>query len=319
MSTKGTEPVGTDREIVISRVFDAPRELIWEAWTDPAQLVRWWGPNGFTMTVESMDVRPGGVWKHVMRGPDGINYPGESVFQKVVRPEVIVFSHNGRRENGPGSTFLSTWTFEFVEAGKTRVTIRMAFGTAEERDRVVREFGAIEGGKQTLGRLAQHLADEQPMEREVVLTRAFDAPCELVFRVWTEPAHVARWWGPSGFSNPVCEMDVRPGGAYRIVMRAPDGSEYPCQGVYTEVVKPKRLVFTNNAVGPDGTVVLEGLTTVLFDDGGGKTKLTLRTRAKAVVDFARAYLSGMEAGWTQSLEKLAEEVRRAHAAPSGRP
>jgi uncharacterized protein YndB with AHSA1/START domain len=144
-----------------------------------------------------------------------------------------------------------------------------------------------------------------------VLTRVFDAPRELVFRVWTEPVHLVRWWAPQGFTNPICEVDLRAGGAYRIVMRAPDGHEYPCQGVYREIVRPERIVFTNNAIGEDGSPVLEGLTTVHFAEEGGKTTLTMRTRAKAVVDFARAYLSGMEIGWSQSLDKLEDEVRRA--------
>lgn len=314
MKSEENKQATADREIVVSRVFDAPRELVWQAWTDPKQVARWWGPNGFTMTIETMDVRPGGVWRHVMHGPDGTNYPSEGVFREIVSPERIVYSHSGRRENGPGSNFISTWTFENAEVGKTKVTIRMLFQTAVDRDRVESEFGAVEGGKQTLGRLAGHLAAEQPSEREVVLARVFDAPRDLVFRLWTEPAHMARWWGPLGFTNPVCELDVRPRGSYRIVMRAPNGQEFPCQGVYIEVVRPERLVFTNNAVGQDGSPVLEGITAVLFEDTGGKTTLTMRTRAKAVVDFARAYLSGMEAGWTQSLDKLGAEVRRISAA-----
>jgi uncharacterized protein YndB with AHSA1/START domain len=314
MSSETGGPAPSDREIVITRDFDAPRDLVWQAWTDPKQVALWWGPRGFSTTIETMEVKPGGVWKHVMQGPDGAQYPNHSVFQEVVAPEKIVYTHGGRKEGGPSVQFVSTWTFENIAAGKTRLTVRMVFPTAAERDRVVREFGAVEGGKQTLERLAEHLKDSQPAEREVVLTRVFDAPLELVFRVWTEPAHLARWWGPRGFTNPICESDLRPGGAYRIVMRAPDGSEYPCQGIYKEIERPRRLVFTNNAIGGDGTPVLEGLTTVLFTEQGGQTKLTLRTRAKAVVDFARAYLSGMEAGWAQSLEKLDEEVRRARAA-----
>jgi uncharacterized protein YndB with AHSA1/START domain len=315
MRTESREPVATNREIVITRVFDAPRELVWRAWTDPKQVVRWYGPQGFTLTIETMDVRPGGVWKHVMHGPDGTHFPNECVFQEVVEPELIVYRNSGHRENGPGSDFISTWTFDNIEAGKTRVTIRMEFPTVAERHRVEKDFGAVEGGKQTLERLSDHLADLQPAEREIELTRVFDAPSELVFRMWTEPEHLSRWWGPSVFTNPVCELDLRPGGAYRIVMRSPDGREYPCQGVYKEISRPKRLVFTNNAVGEDGSLVLEGLTTVLFVEVGGKTTLTLRTRAKAVVDFARAYLSGMEIGWTQSLEKLGEEVQRARPMP----
>lgn len=313
MSTDPSERTEANREIVIARVFDAPRQLVWQAWIDPEQVVRWWGPQGFTTTIETMDVKPGGVWKHTMHGPDGTNYPNKCVFMEVVEPARIEYSNGGGPENGPSVHFVSTWTFENVDERKTRVTIRMVFSTAADRDRVVKEFGAVEGGKQTLERLAEHLEDDaQPSEREVVLKRVLNAPRDLVFRMWTEPAHMARWWGPRDFTNPVCEMDVRPGGAYRIVMRAPDGHEYPCQGVYREVTRPERLVFTNNAMGQDGNPVLEGLTTILFTEEGGKTTLTMRTRAKAVVDFARAYLSGMEIGWAQSLDKLEEEVLRAH-------
>ena len=144
---------------------------------------------------------------------------------------------------------------------------------------------------------------EKP-SREIVITRVFDAPRELVFKAWTDPKQMARWWGPKGFTNPVCKLDARVGGAWHIVMRSPDGAEYPCGGVYREVVDPERLVFTNIATDKDGNPVIDGLTTVLFAEQGGKTKLTLQTRGTAVVDYAAAYLKGMEAGWSQSLEKL---------------
>ncbi|HEY6280285.1 MAG TPA: SRPBCC family protein [Burkholderiales bacterium] len=145
------------REIVITRVFDAPRELVFNAWVDPKQVVHWWGPKGFTTTIEKMDVRPGGVWKHVMHGPDGTDYPNKSVFIEVVKPERIVFSHGGGRKGGPAAQFQATWTFE-AQGAKTKLTIRMLFRSAAERDQVVKEYGAIEGGKQTLDRLAEHLA-----------------------------------------------------------------------------------------------------------------------------------------------------------------
>lgn len=145
-------------------------------------------------------------------------------------------------------------------------------------------------------------------EREIVLTRIFDAPREAVFQAWTEPKQLARWWGPKMFTNPVCEVDARVGGAWRIVMRGPDGSEYPCGGVYREIARAERLAFTNNATDKEGRVILEGFTTVVFESEGRKTKLTLQTRAKATVDYAVAYLGGMEAGWTQSLEKLGAEL-----------
>jgi uncharacterized protein YndB with AHSA1/START domain len=148
----------SDREIVITRDFDAPRELVWEAMTDPRHVVQWWGPRGFTTTIEEMDVRPGGVWKHVLHGPDGIDYPNRSVFTEIVKPERISFSNDGNREGAPCIHFQATWTFESLEGGRTRTTIRMVFPTAEARERVVKEYGAIEGGEQTLARLAEQLA-----------------------------------------------------------------------------------------------------------------------------------------------------------------
>jgi uncharacterized protein YndB with AHSA1/START domain len=148
------------------------------------------------------------------------------------------------------------------------------------------------------------------VKREVVITRVFDAPRELVFKAWIDPKRMAQWWGPRGFTNPICELDARVGGAWRIVMRSPARIEYPCGGVYREIVEPERLVFTNIATDNEGYPVLDGLTTVIIAEHGGKTKLTLQTRAVAVVAHAAAYLAGMEAGWTQSLERLAEELAR---------
>ena len=148
-------------------------------------------------------------------------------------------------------------------------------------------------------------------ERELTITRLFDAPCSLVFKMWTDPKHLAEWWGPKGFTNPVCEVDLKPDGALKIVMRAPDGGEFPMKGVFREIVPPSRLVFTNIAVDKDGNHIIEGLTTVTFTEEGGMTKLTLHTRGAAVVDYAAAYLQGMEAGWTQSLEKLGVLMQRA--------
>jgi uncharacterized protein YndB with AHSA1/START domain len=141
-------------------------------------------------------------------------------------------------------------------------------------------------------------------ERELKITRVFDAPRELVFKVWTDAKHLAQWWGPKGFTNPVCEFDARVGGMLRMHMRAPDGTIYPMKGEIVELVPPERLVFTNIAIDTAGRHLLEGLTTVTFVDEGGKTKMTLHTKAVAVVEHAAAYLQGMEAGWTQSIDKL---------------
>jgi uncharacterized protein YndB with AHSA1/START domain len=141
-------------------------------------------------------------------------------------------------------------------------------------------------------------------ERTAVITRVFDAPRSMVFKAWTDQSQLQQWWGPKHFTNPVCEVDARVGGAWHIVMRDPQGNDYPCGGVYREIVEPERLVFTNDATDADGNVILQGLTKVTFVERDGKTTVTVDTTTSAMVPYAAAFLEGMEAGWTQSIDKL---------------
>lgn len=156
-------------------------------------------------------------------------------------------------------------------------------------------------------------------DREVVLTRVFDAPRELVFEAWTSPKHMAQWWGPKNFTNPVCELDARPGGAFLIVMRAPDGAEFPYQGVYREVVRPSRIVYTGDmsAVSDEwhdlfnpgrdrsrGRPKLESITTVAFEEIGGRTHMTLRILFETTEIRDGMLRMQMAEGWGESFEKL---------------
>ena len=150
-------------------------------------------------------------------------------------------------------------------------------------------------------------------ERTVTITRLLDAPRDLVFRLWTDPAHMAQWWGPRGFTNPVCELDVRVGGWIHIDMRAPDGTVYPMTGTFREITPPRRLVFEVVAEDHDGNVHLRSLTTVTFAEEGNKTRLTVHADAVGLSPLAPQMLAGMEAGWTQSLEKLGELAARTSA------
>ncbi len=151
----------------------------------------------------------------------------------------------------------------------------------------------------------------EPAARGLVITRVFDAPRGLVFKAWTDPRHVAQWWGPKGFTNPVCELDVRPGGAIRIHVRGPDGVVFPMKGVFHEIVEPERLVFTSAALDEEGNRLFEVLNTVTFARQGGKTTQTLQARIVKKTAEAAPYLEGMEAGWTQSLERLEAYVAKA--------
>ena len=284
------------RAIVVTRVFDAPRTLVFDAWTDARHVGNWWGPRGFTTTTHEMDVRPGGVWRLTMHGPDGVDYQNKIVYLEVVKPERLVYDHGGAAAR-------VTVTFE-DQAGKTRLTMRMVFRSAEARDGVVKQRNAIEGANQTLDRFGEQLRKMQ----ELVATRVFDAPREVVFRAWTDPERLKRWWGPKGFTNPVCEVDVRPGGTIRIHMRAPDGVVYPMTGAFVEIVEPERLVFSSAALDKNGETLFEILNTVTFAEEGGKTKLTVRASVSKVRGEAAPHLAGMEQGWSESLDRLAAEV-----------
>ena len=151
-----TTDQATDREIVIDRVVDAPRDVVWEAWTQREHLDRWWGPDGFTTTTHEIDVRVGGVWRFIMHGPDGVDYKNRITYREITPPERLVYAHDDDGEGASGA-FMSTVTFDDV-GGTTRVTLRALFSSKAERDRHVEEYGAIEGGKQTLGRLAEYVA-----------------------------------------------------------------------------------------------------------------------------------------------------------------
>jgi uncharacterized protein YndB with AHSA1/START domain len=151
---------------------------------------------------------------------------------------------------------------------------------------------------------------EHGVGQELRITRVFDAPREAVFAAWTDPKQVAHWWGPTGFTTPVCELDVRAGGAILIHMRAPDGTIFPMTGVYKEVVPPERLVFTATPLDKDGKAMFENLNTVIFSERDGKTTVTLRVEVVRSSAAAEPYLAGMEMGWGMSLDRLGAFVTK---------
>ncbi|MDD9271642.1 SRPBCC family protein [Paenibacillus sp. GCM10023248] len=141
-------------ELIVTRMFSAPRELVFRTWTDPAHLTNWWGPQGFTLTIHSIDVNPGGVWRYTMHGPDGTDYENKISYIEVIRPETLVYSHGDAEED---EQFRVTVNFADRD-GRTELTMRSLFKSAEDLEYVVKNYGAVEGAKQTLDRLAQELA-----------------------------------------------------------------------------------------------------------------------------------------------------------------
>jgi uncharacterized protein YndB with AHSA1/START domain len=225
-----------DREIVTTRLYDAPRPLVWQAFTSAEHLAHWWGPDGFTISTHHMDFRIGGTWQFMMHGPDGTDYPNVIRYLEITEPSRIAFAH-GAEPDGP-PYFHNTITFE-AEGPRTRVTMRAIFPTADARDIVVRDHNAIEGGKQTLGRLDGYLKQVTVMS----VARHFAFAPDRVYDAWLTADSARHWWfrTPTGTSVS-CAIDPTPGGSFRIVEQRGD-AQAEHFGIFVELERPKRIAF----------------------------------------------------------------------------
>ena len=294
------------RAISATRVFDAPADLVFEMWSDAKHLANWWGPRGFTITTHEFAFKPGGVWRFIMHGPDGRDYKNEIVFREIDRPRRIAYSHVSTPPFEASATFTE-------RDGKTEVTMQGVWETEELRDRVAKQFGAIQGMQQTMDRLGEAVANADSF----VISRTFDAPRDLVWRAWTEPDRMAKWFGPKGVTIMHSKNDLRPEGVYHYGMQTPDGKQIWGKWIYREILKPKRLVFVTSFSDPKGGITrhpmapewpLEMLSTITFDENDGRTTVTVQwapinaSAAERKV-FADSHAS-MNGGWSGTFEQL---------------
>ena len=304
------------RCIVVSRLLKAPRELVFEVFTDVRHAAQWWGPEGFSTSTHEADVRPGGRWRFIMHGPDGTDYPNLIVFDEIEHPERISYRQCGEEEYAD-IQFRTVITFE-AQGNATLVTLRSEFQSAELRDATERNHHATEGGRQHLGRLDAYLNEAMlakgggmtltlPSEREIRLTRVFQASPRQVFEAFTAPQHISQWWGSASFEMTVCEMDFRVGGAWRFVQRDGDGNEHPFRGVYLEIEPPHRLSYTF-VYDVEGLRDFEAVETVQLESFQDKTLLinTIRHTSQEARDGQLG--AGMEGGARESFERLAALV-----------
>lgn len=299
-------PESSDQEIVVTRVFNAPRELVWKAWTEPAHLTRWWAPKGLSTPSCTTDLRPGGRFHYCMRMPDGKEIWGIGIYREVVRPERIVYvdsfsdekgnvvppARYGMSESHPAES-LVTVTFE-ERQGRTTVTLRHAIAAA-----VKERLGTEQGWKEMLERLAEHLQAKPAFEIE--FERVVDATRQRVYAAWTEPEQLKQWFAPKPFQLIITKMDFRIGGRFEMAMRGPDGSDFPFTGTYREIVPPERLVWTGEF--PDGPA--DQMTTlVTFEDQGKKTRVYARQTFHMMTPTIKHALKGAKQGWTMTLNQL---------------
>jgi uncharacterized protein YndB with AHSA1/START domain len=307
----------TQRTLVLRRTLRAPRELVFDVWSDPKHVVRWWGPKDFTLPYCEQDFRVGGAYRFCMRAPDGSDHWVRGEYHAIERPGRLVFTW--LREDEEGEVWcdnLVTITLE-EDGPDTLLTLHHAVFATEAH---CAEHG--EGWGECLDRLTNYVRnigaqDERTATRtpegDLVITRIFNAARALVWKAWTDPAQFRRWWGPAIYSAPVAEMDVRAGGRYRWCMRSPEGEEYWTAGVFCEVVPPDRLVYTDGFADAEGNIVpashygMEGewpeelLVTVTLEDLGDRTRMVLRHAG-----IPSGQWNDLTAqGWNESLDKLA--------------
>ena len=296
-------------QIADSRVLNAPRELVFSMFTDAEHISNWWGPRGFTTKTERMDVQPGGLWIHTMISAEGVTYPNEVRFVEVEAPSRIVYDHVS------DPLFRATITFIDVGAGRTEVNFEMEFATQALRDDVAATYGAIEGLRDTLARFDEVVSTLGGEEGSII--REFNAPRDLVYKAWTEPERLLSWFGPVGSRFSTKKADIRPGGELVFGMKDPDGSMMWGRWAFRDLTPPERIVLVmsfvdeqENAIphpfAPDAPV--ERLSTVTFEERGGKTVMTLRTQAmyaseKSNVAF-RHFFAGFEKGWIGTFAQL---------------
>lgn len=304
----------TDQDIVLTRVLDVPREVAWRAWTDPALLSRWWGPTGYTAPACTIDLREGGKYHICMRAPDGKDYWSTGFYREVSEPERLVFTDSFADADGnliSGAVYgmdelplemLFTLTLDELGPMQTRMTLHHSgMPAGEHRDM------AIQGLSQSFDKMAVAIANATYIRTEgdldLVMSRLLDAPRELVWKAWTEPAQMRQWLGPRELTTTLCEVDLRAGGSYRFVHADPSGAEFVFRGVYREIVAPERLVHTFIFEGmPDN----EAVVVATFQDIGGKTLVTERTRFDVAASREGAIAGGMPAGMDESMDRLAE-------------
>jgi uncharacterized protein YndB with AHSA1/START domain len=285
----------------IVRIFDAPRPLVFEMWVKAQHMSHWAAPDGFTIPVNEGELRLGGTWRSCMRAPDGSEQWLSGTYREIAPPQRLVFSHQW---DGAPETLVSV---SFEEVGdKTRMTFRQTgFESVASRD------GHDGGWNQSFGKLQSYLgkfiADDRARAaanddgKVLELEHLFDAPRALVFKLWSSPEHIVRWWGPKGLYLSHCEMDFRVGGEWRFCMQPQQHPGHWIHGVYGEIRTPERLSFTyiNDNDGHQMLVTLN------FLERDGKTLLKFRQSQF----FTVAERDAHGEGWSETFDIFESYLR----------
>lgn len=316
------------KEMTIVRVFDAPREQVWKAWTEPEQFMRWWGPKDFTSPAAKIDFRVGGHYLACMRSPESKDFWSTGVYREIVPQKRIVVTDSFSDEDGnvvPASYYgmkgefplEMTVTMDFEDmGGNTRMTLRHAGfsdgpimedtknGWNQSFDKLDR---LLKGGKPGAPETkTEFIVDREKLQ--VAIKTVFGFSREKLWKAMTDPSLVSQWWGPGVYTTKVEKMEVRPGGKWRYVQHDPLGKEYAFSGVYQEAKQPEKLVYTFEYEAMPGHISIETVTLDELPDG--RTLATDTVRFENIQDLEGMYKAGMETGATESMKRLTELLTR---------
>jgi uncharacterized protein YndB with AHSA1/START domain len=300
MQMEKSSPVA-EHKLTLTRILNAPRSLVFKAWTDPKQLAQWWGPTGFTNPVCELDLRVNGEIRIDMRAPDGTIFPMAGAFREIVEPERLVFTAAALNPSGkPMFENLNTVTLEEFDGNKTLLTVNVHVLWASP-EAAPAMAGMNIGWNLTVDRLAGFVAPEAT-GRELHASRFFKAPRPLVYRMWTEPQHIAQWWGPRGFTTTIHSMDVRRGGEWRFILHGPDGTDYPNETVFEEIV-PLECIVMKHVSWPHHRMYIR------FSDAEGGTEIAILMLFENAADRDKVVSeNGAEKGLRENLERLEEYI-----------
>jgi uncharacterized protein YndB with AHSA1/START domain len=289
-----------NKEVTLTRVLNAPRDLVFDTWINPEHMKQWWGPNGFTSLVCEVQARKGGTLYIEMRAPDGSLHQVHGYYDEVVKPERIVFIHDVRDE--ANKSLFEIWhTITFEEHnGNTKLTV-VAKALNVTPEMLPFMEGMEEGWAECIDKLENYT---ETAERELVVSRILNAPRELVFDAWTNPEHIKHWWGPNGFTNTIHKMDAVPGGEWDLVMHGPEGTDYKNQSTFIEVVKPERIVISHDS-GP------KYIMTVTFIPYHDKTFLSITMQFETIEQKDRSVKTvGADKGLIENMDRLEGYITR---------
>lgn len=288
-----------ERTIELTKIVDAPMDLVFRAFTEPDDLARWWGPEGFGVSAVTSDARRGGLFRIVMRGPDGMDMPVDGTYREFDPPRRLVTESTAMGPDGE-KLLEAVTTVDLVNAdGKTEIRLRAtAVGLVPAANPAL--AGMEAGWAQSLRRLDDHVTGAA--DRQIVTIQLVEASPTEVFEVFTTPEHLARWWGPRGYTLISYKADARVGGTYRFGVRSPENTEHWAHGTYREITPPETLAFTHAWENPDGSPKHETVVTLTFAEQGEKTKLTLKQTLFETVTSRDLH----RGGWSSTFELLEE-------------